>query len=111
MYRVDAFPALCIDASVYLHFDLFIKTATCQNSEFRCGSGQCIPLKLRCNGFSDCSDRSDEQNCNGKKNRKDFFSLIFPTTRFVVVLSSCDDVPFLPYINMMPDVMSCSTPI
>ncbi|KAJ1373523.1 hypothetical protein KIN20_035938 [Parelaphostrongylus tenuis] len=32
----------------------------CQESEFRCQSGQCIPKSWTCNEIADCSDQSDE---------------------------------------------------
>ncbi|XP_063889448.1 low-density lipoprotein receptor-related protein 2-like [Scylla paramamosain] len=32
----------------------------CQQSEWRCKSGQCIPLYLRCDGRGNCNDGSDE---------------------------------------------------
>ncbi|XP_045114753.1 sortilin-related receptor-like isoform X2 [Portunus trituberculatus] len=32
----------------------------CQKSEWRCKSGQCIPLYYRCDGLANCSDGSDE---------------------------------------------------
>ncbi|KAM7326385.1 hypothetical protein ACRRTK_014863 [Alexandromys fortis] len=39
--------------------------ALCGGGEsFQCTSGLCIPEKLRCNGYNDCDDWSDEALCN-----------------------------------------------
>ena len=35
----------------------------CHLDEFRCATGGCIPLYMRCNGKQDCKDGSDESNC------------------------------------------------
>ncbi|XP_041123031.1 low-density lipoprotein receptor-related protein 2 [Polyodon spathula] len=32
----------------------------CGQSQFTCLSGQCIPERLKCNGYKDCSDNTDE---------------------------------------------------
>nr|XP_020467750.1 low-density lipoprotein receptor-like isoform X2 [Monopterus albus] len=37
---------------------------TCRASEFQCGDGQCIRQVWRCDHSRDCSDGSDEDNCD-----------------------------------------------
>ena len=45
----------------------FITAAkTCQEDEFRCNSGQCIPTRWTCDKDPDCSDGSDEGVVCGK---------------------------------------------
>jgi hypothetical protein len=36
----------------------------CNDEEFGCSDGMCIPMSHRCNGISDCKDNFDETNCN-----------------------------------------------
>uniref|UniRef100_A0A0P4W8Z6 Uncharacterized protein n=1 Tax=Scylla olivacea TaxID=85551 RepID=A0A0P4W8Z6_SCYOL len=35
----------------------------CDNDEFTCANGDCIPKERRCNAKDDCSDLSDEEDC------------------------------------------------
>lgn len=35
----------------------------CESHQYRCASGQCVSEALRCDGYRDCSDHSDEEDC------------------------------------------------
>ena len=35
----------------------------CNNWQFTCGNGDCIPIFLECNGYNNCGDNSDEDHC------------------------------------------------
>lgn len=38
----------------------------CSAAQFPCARGQCVDLRLRCDGEADCQDRSDEADCDGE---------------------------------------------
>ena len=42
----------------------------CGRDEFTCsGSGKCISIELKCNGFPDCDDNTDEVDCREYRGR------------------------------------------
>lgn len=36
----------------------------CSSDRFQCNNGQCVALALRCDGYADCRDHSDEKGCS-----------------------------------------------
>ena len=54
---------------------------SCDDEEFPCKNGECISLASRCNILNDCSDQSDEQNCNLVTKARGYNRKIPPVTR------------------------------
>lgn len=46
-----------------VHFSLALCLAACPG-KFMCKTGRCIQKELRCDGWADCADHSDELNCS-----------------------------------------------
>ncbi|XP_059400694.1 low-density lipoprotein receptor-related protein 2-like [Carassius carassius] len=43
--------------------ETFLFVEPCSGERFQCSSGQCVALALRCDGYTDCRDHSDEKGC------------------------------------------------
>lgn len=41
----------------------FCLTDACLDTQFKCGSGTCIPKQWVCDNDPDCTDKSDELSC------------------------------------------------
>ncbi|XP_056317792.1 low-density lipoprotein receptor-related protein 3 [Danio aesculapii] len=37
--------------------------SSCENDEYLCGNGKCVPRSWRCNGLDECGDNTDERSC------------------------------------------------
>ena len=66
----------------------------CGISEFRCTSGNCIPLKWRCDQENDCTDNSDED----PKFCSKFFLLCTPKIKYSAKKHKKKNTKFTPQL-------------
>lgn len=65
--------SMCMILYYFVNFAyLCFVFVACNKDEFKCGSGECIPSYLKCDGNPDCTDRSDENDpeCNYSAGRQ-----------------------------------------
>jgi hypothetical protein len=51
------------DPTIEMPYPVFPKETQCNEWTFQCANGQCIPYWWKCDGSRDCSDHSDELEC------------------------------------------------
>ena len=77
-------------------FPFPIVPSDCNNFQFTCDDGRCIPIYWKCDGDNDCGDNSDEDHCGrdiqdtahvlgGKPGDED---LSFPSSDIVFTITS-----------------------
>ena len=47
----------------FVYLIVSLAASTCGVEQFQCDTGRCIRESWRCDGEYDCSDNSDEENC------------------------------------------------
>ena len=46
--------------------NVYFSDHVCSYGSFRCQNHRCVDINLRCDGYDQCADGSDEKNCSGK---------------------------------------------
>jgi hypothetical protein len=60
-YKIIKYSIKSLNYKLYLAIE-------CYSGQFRCSNGQCIDARLRCNLRYDCTDLSDEVDCDSMQN-------------------------------------------
>ena len=73
MFQVIHGPCTCSFKVIFHSFDETIKFVfiflwladyrTCHSGDFKCSSGICVEPGKKCDGFFNCREKSDEQDC------------------------------------------------
>lgn len=70
---------------LFLCFNAAAPPQDCLDGEISC-DGQCFPEYIRCNGYADCSNGIDEENCATTTEQTDYRQII--TTQAPTVFHS-----------------------
>lgn len=54
-----------VEQKIHDKFLWFIFLGSCSHDEFKCSNGYCILSNMKCDGFNNCGDDSDEKHCAG----------------------------------------------